>query len=179
MLRQLWTNLARQYRVDRLAGCLRASRRKASWLKVALHKVEQLRAGLPRALPIGSGSLGIEGERLAARYLQQRGYRILARGHRQRLGELDLIALDGSTLVFVEVKTWRRGDVGDPSEAVDARKQDRLTRAALIYLKRRRLLEHPARFDVVSIVWPECGADPQIRHFVSAFEAVGKWQMYR
>jgi putative endonuclease len=123
--------------------------------------------------------LGLAGEQHAARFLERLGYRILARGHRQRLGEIDLVALDGQTLVFVEVKTWRRGDVGDPSEAVDHRKQERLTRAALIYLKRRGLLEQAARFDVVSIVWPTPQAKPEIRHFINAFDAVGKWQMYR
>lgn len=164
MLRQLWTNFASQHYVQRLTGRVQ---RLTGWLRLRLPSRNS------------SGSLGADGERLAARYLQRQGYRILARGHRQRLGELDLIALDGSTLVFVEVKTWRRGDSGDPSEAVDSRKQDRLTRAALVYLKRRRLLEHPARFDVISIVWPEREAQPKIRHFINAFEAVGRWQMYR
>jgi putative endonuclease len=123
--------------------------------------------------------IGLQGEQLAARFLQKLGYRILARGHRQRLGELDLVALDGRTLVFVEVKTWRTGDRGDPSLAVDARKQDKLTRAALTFMHRRRLLEQPARFDVVSIVWEGAEGKPTIRHFINAFEAVGTWQMHR
>ncbi len=127
-----------------------------------------------------SDGLGPAGERLAAKYLQKQGYRILERSHRQRLGEIDLIALDGQCLVFIEVKTWASAANGDPSQAVDARKQDRLTRAALVYLKRHRLLEHPARFDVVSIVWSENRkAAPQVRHFQSAFEAVGRGQMFR
>lgn len=129
--------------------------------------------------PSAAGRLGSRGEQAAARYLKRLGYRILAHSHRQRLGEIDLIALDGQTLVFVEVKTWHRSDVGDPSEAVDARKQERLTRAALVYLKSRGLLEHPARFDVIAIVWPATRTKPEIRHFKNAFEAVGKWQMYR
>ncbi len=124
--------------------------------------------------------LGPAGERLAARFLQRQGYRILARGHRQRLGEIDLIALDHDCLVFVEVKTWKSAAGGDPSQAVDRRKQEKLTRAALIYLKQRRLLDQPARFDVVSIVWPaQAGSQPTIRHFPHAFEAVGQWQLYR
>ena len=105
------------------------------------------------------------------------------RGHRQRLGEIDLIALDGKWLVFVEVKTWASSQGGDPSQAVDARKQEKLTRAALIYLKRRGLLEQPARFDVVSIVWLNSSntvkSEPTIRHFKNAFDAVGSGQMYR
>lgn len=128
-------------------------------------------------------SLGPAGENAAATYLQKLGYKILARGHRQRLGEIDLIALDGNWIVFVEVKTWSSSDGGDPSQAVDARKQEKLTRAALIYLKRRGLLEQPARFDVVSIVWPNTlnnvKSVPTIRHFKNAFDAVGHGQMFR
>lgn len=164
MLRQLWANIA-----DRLRGLSAAGPLGAGFLASGLW-------GTRRPEP---DRLGYRGEQEAARYLERLGYRILARGHRQRLGEIDLVALDGQTLVFVEVKTWRRGDVGDPSEAVDERKQERLTRAALVYLKRRGLLEHPARFDVVSIVWQDAQSQPQIRHFINAFEAVGKWQMYR
>jgi putative endonuclease len=128
-------------------------------------------------------SLGPAGEKAAASYLKQLGYRIVARGHRQRLGEIDLIALDGQWIVFVEVKTWASSQGGDPSQAVDARKQEKLTRAALIYLKRHGLLEQPARFDVVSIVWPNSPntvkSEPTIRHFKNAFDSVGHGQMFR
>ena len=128
-------------------------------------------------------SLGPAGEKAAATYLEKLGYRILARSHRQRLGEIDLIALDGQWIVFVEVKTWASSQGGDPSQAVDLRKQEKLTRAALIYLKRRGLLEQPARFDVIAIVWHattnKINTKPTIRHFKSAFDAVGKGQMFR
>lgn len=121
--------------------------------------------------------LGVAGEREAARFLKRLGYRILQANHRQKRGEIDLIALDGQTIVFVEVKTWRSDAVADPSEAVDLRKQRFLTRAALIYLKREGLMEHGARFDVVSVVWPEAdrtqNKPPKIRHFINAFEAAG------
>ncbi len=130
-----------------------------------------------------AGSLGRAGEKAAAKFLKSLGYRILAHGHRQRLGEIDLIALDDKWIVFVEVKTWSSAGGGDPSQAVDARKQEKLTRAALIYLKRRGLLNQPARFDVVSIVWPNPNdpvkSKPTIRHFKNAFDAVGSGQMYR
>lgn len=148
-----------------------------AWTKIAgLLRLVQRQPGGDSA---ESHSLGVQGEQLASRYLRKLGYRILAHGHRQRLGEIDLVALDGKVLVFVEVKTWRSDRAGDPSEAVDSRKQERLTRAALIYLKRKNLIEQPARFDVVSIVWPSPEAKPRIRHFINAFDAVGKWQMYR
>lgn len=124
--------------------------------------------------------LGLAGEQAAARFLQRLGYRIVARGHRQRLGEIDLIALDGDCLVFVEVKTWSSADSGDPSLAVDRRKQEKLSRAAIVYLKRRGLLEQRCRFDVISIVWPtDQHAQPAVRHFPHAFEAIGRGQMFR
>ncbi len=129
---------------------------------------------------LGKKWLGPAGERAAASYLQRLGYRILARSHRQRLGEIDLIALDGECIVFVEVKARNSDADGDPSLAVTTRKQEKLTRAALVYLKQHRLLEQPARFDVISIVWPsQAKAQPTIRHFKSAFEAIGRGQMFR
>ncbi len=131
----------------------------------------------------GRFSLGPAGEKAAAVYLRKIGYRILEQGHRQRLGEIDLIALDGKCLVFVEVKTWSSDFDGDPSLAVDRSKQEKLTRAALIYLKRRGLLEQPARFDVISIVWPSSPdplkSKPTVRHFINAFDAIGHGQMFR
>ena len=87
------------------------------------------------------GTLGQRGERAAARYLRSRGYKIVAAGDRTMLGELDLVAVDGRTVVFVEVKTRESHEAGHPVEAVDADKQARLTRLALAYLKRHDLLE--------------------------------------
>jgi putative endonuclease len=124
-------------------------------------------------------SLGQRGEAAAERYLRRLGYTIVARGQRERLGELDLIAVDGRTVVFVEVKTRRSHDAGHPVEAIGAEKQRRLTRLALAYLKRHDLLEHASRFDVVAVTWPEDrSAKPLIEHFKNAFDAVGRGQMF-
>jgi putative endonuclease len=123
-------------------------------------------------------SLGERGERAAARYLRHRGYRIVGRHERGRLGELDLIAVDGRTVVFVEVKTRRSHDAGHPAEAVGIDKQTRLTRLALAYLKRHGLLDCSARFDVVAVIWPEGARRPRIEHFPNAFEAVGRGQLF-
>ncbi len=120
--------------------------------------------------------LGDQGERAAARFLRRQGFRVLLRGFRTKRGEIDLIARDGKTLVFVEVKSRRQGA---PAEAVTPEKQRRLTLAALEFLKKHRLLDHPARFDVVAIVWPENQREPSIEHFRNAFEAVGRGQMFR
>ena len=123
-------------------------------------------------------SLGQRGERAAARFLRRAGYRIVGRRDRGRLGEIDLVAIDGRTIVFVEVKTRRSHDTGHPAEAVGLEKQRRLTRLALAYLKRHDLLEYPARFDVVAVTWPSGARRPRIEHFRNAFEAVGHGQMY-
>ena len=123
-------------------------------------------------------TLGQRGEAEAARYLKSKGYAIVARSDRQRHGEMDLVAVDDQTVVFVEVKTRRSHEAGHPAEAVDQQKQRRLTQLALGYLKQHGLLESPARFDVVAVTWPDDGGRPTIEHFPHAFEAVGRWQMF-
>lgn len=101
--------------------------------------------------------------------------KVLARGYRTALGEVDLVCRDGNVVVFVEVKTRRHGH---PEEAVDLNKQKRLTRAALHFLKRYRLLENAARFDVVAITWADDGQAARINHFANAFEPHGRWQLF-
>lgn len=126
----------------------------------------------------GPTTLGQRGEAAAARFLKRLGYTIVARGTHIRRGEIDIIAVDGRMIVFVEVKTRDSTAAGEPYEAVDLKKQERLTRLALVYLKRHGLLENPARFDVVSIIWPSHLRRPEIRHIKNAFEATGSGQMF-
>ena len=130
-----------------------------------------LRKLLPRR------SLGSRGERLAARHLRRLGYKVVVRGQRGELGEIDLVAVEGQTLVFVEVKTRVAHEAGHPAEAVDERKQRQLTRLAASYLKHHGLLDFPARFDVIAITWSPT-ARPRIEHFQSAFEATGLRGMF-
>jgi putative endonuclease len=111
--------------------------------------------------------LGDAGERAAARHLRRRGLRVITRGYKTSRGEIDLVARDGDTLVFVEVKTGRQGH---PAEAVTLEKQRRLARAAVQFLKRFDLLEQRCRFDVVAIVWPDDDRPPSIEHIANAFE---------
>lgn len=118
-------------------------------------------------------SLGRRGEDAAARYLRKLGYVIVARSHRDKIGEIDLIAVDGRTVVFVEVKTRSADQKGTPAEAVDRDKQFRLTRLALAYMKRHDLLECKSRFDIVAVTWPKGARRPLIEHFPNAFEPVG------
>jgi putative endonuclease len=118
-------------------------------------------------------TLGEQGEALAARYLKRRGFKIVSRQDRSRIGELDLVAVEDRTIVFVEVKTRRSASKGQPAEAVDDAKQFQLTRAALAYLKTHGLLEEQARFDVITVIWPPHGTAPQLDHFRDAFSAKG------
>lgn len=122
--------------------------------------------------------LGDRGEREAVRFLKKQGLRILDRQHRNVFGEVDIIAMDGRQIVFVEVKTRSSAEQGQPFEAVDLRKQRRLTQVALAWLKKKRRLAEPARFDVISILWPEESGSPQIQHFRNAFEPVGNGQFF-
>jgi putative endonuclease len=101
--------------------------------------------------------LGAEGERAAEKYLRRQKYTILERNYRCPLGEIDLIALDGKTVVFIEVKTRTGERHGGPLEAVDARKQRQIGRVAQSYLLRHRLQNRTARFDVVGVSWDGTG----------------------
>jgi putative endonuclease len=122
--------------------------------------------------------LGKRGEDAAVRYLKRKGYHILARGVDSPLGELDIIAVDGRTVVFVEVKTRQSDDAGHPTEAIDERKQRRMTQAALAYLKARGLLQYSARFDVVAVLWPVNVKRPSIEHYLNAFAPHGAGQFF-
>jgi putative endonuclease len=121
--------------------------------------------------------LGDRGERAAAKYLQQQGLRILVRQMCNQFGEIDLIALEGDCIVFVEVKSRQWSPDASPAEAVTRDKQRQITRAALAWLKRRGWLERRSRFDVVAIIWRTQGP-PLITHYRQAFEPVDFGQLY-
>lgn len=94
---------------------------------------------------------GRAAEELARIYLEEQGFRVVGRNLRLADGELDLVAWDGATLVFVEVKARSRTDHGRPEEAVDRRKRRRLVSAARAYLARLAQPPPPCRFDVVAL----------------------------
>src|SRR5437764_11197141 len=121
---------------------------------------------------------GTRSERAAARFLRRLGYRILTRNYSCPHGELDLIALDGRCVVFVEVRSTGSADVVRPAASVDDVKQRRLTNLALYYLQQNRLLDCAARFDVLALSWPANQCEPTIVHHRAAFAAVGRFQMY-
>ncbi|MBU1869882.1 MAG: YraN family protein [Candidatus Omnitrophica bacterium] len=99
--------------------------------------------------------LGRAGEELAAGFLESKGYRILRRNFKNKLGEIDIIATEKEVYCFVEVKTRQSDKFGCPSEAVIASKQAQISKAALSYLKENRLLDKKARFDVVSVIYSQ------------------------
>ena len=110
-------------------------------------------------------SVGGEKERIAGRYLEQKGFRILEFNYRTRMAEIDIVARDGDSFVFVEVKYRKDISDGHPLEAVNARKQRRIRMAALYYLEDHDLSPDltAVRFDVIGILGDE------ITHIVSAF----------
>lgn len=122
--------------------------------------------------------LGDRGERAATRFLKKLGYKIVARQYENQFGEIDIIALDGQQIVFVEVKTRTTTNMGQPFEAVDRRKQQKLTKIALVWMKRHRRMDQSARFDIVSIVWPDGHRQPEIQHIKNAFESSGNGQFF-
>jgi putative endonuclease len=115
-------------------------------------------------------ALGKSGEDLAVAELERRGYAIVARRYRTRYGEIDIVAVDGETLAFVEVKARSSAEFGTAAEAVTMWKQRRLTAMAEDYLARNRIVGRPCRFDVVAI--DGCGAGMVITVYPSAFDAV-------
>ena len=121
---------------------------------------------------------GTRSEHAAARFLKKLGYRILVRNFSCPLGEIDLIALDKNCLVFVEVRSTENVDQQRAAASVDAGKQARLTRLALHFLQKKRLLDHPVRFDVLTLSWPAGAREPAITHHPHAFEATGKFQFF-
>jgi len=115
-------------------------------------------------------ALGRIGEDLACGELEKRGYVVLERRYRRRGGEIDVIARDGETMVFVEVKAREGKDFGDAAESVTPRKRRRMTHVALDYLARQHIKECPCRFDVVSIHMGN--GLPVIEVYQNAFDAV-------
>jgi putative endonuclease len=118
-----------------------------------------------------AGDTGIWGEKVARRELSGKGYRII--GQRVQLDartEIDIVARDGETLVFVEVKTRKGEGFGRPAESVNRRKRHALSRAAVRYLKMKSFPQVNFRFDVVEVVGEKkAGGPPIVRHIENAF----------
>ncbi|MEA4848779.1 MAG: YraN family protein [Clostridiaceae bacterium] len=96
--------------------------------------------------------IGAFGEDMACEYLEEYGYKVLERNFSCRTGELDIIALEGETVAFIEVKTRSSERYGLPSEAISISKQGKIVKTALYYMQRNRLLDRMCRFDVLEII---------------------------
>ena len=122
-------------------------------------------------MTVARQNLGKDGEEIAVRELERRGYAILARRYRTRYGEIDIVARDAETTVFVEVKARMTAETGTAAEAVSAAKQRRLAHMASDYIARNHLENEPCRFDVVAI--DEAGGPcPVVTLFANAFDSV-------
>jgi putative endonuclease len=116
-------------------------------------------------------ALGRRGEDEAARYLRSIGYRIVATRERILRGDIDLVALDGRTVVFVEVRSRSSTAHGHPAETVGYHKQRRVAQLAAAYIRRHRLEDCSVRIDVVTVTFDGPEGRPQVEHFQNAFES--------
>ncbi|MCK5013529.1 MAG: YraN family protein [Candidatus Omnitrophica bacterium] len=114
--------------------------------------------------------LGQIGEDAAIAFLERQGYHVLERNFRNKLGEIDIVAKDGDTICFIEVKTRKTDAFGSPFESVTKAKQRKIIFVALSYLKSQGREEANVRFDVVSVILGD-EEDPQVEIIKNAFEA--------
>ncbi|MBI4687390.1 MAG: YraN family protein [Nitrospirae bacterium] len=112
--------------------------------------------------------LGREGEELAIKFLKKNGYKIIEQNYKTPLGEIDIIAKDGETLTFIEVKARESLQFGQPFEAVNYTKRKKITKVALSYIKKLKEVP-PCRFDVMSVYFKE--GRPEVELIRDAFEA--------
>ncbi len=132
------------------------------------------RASVPARRDAGRGAFGRRSEALACQLLTSQGYTIVQRNVRYPVGELDVIAWDGATLCFVEVRATSSMDWGGPLASIGPRKRQHLIRAAQWYLNRCHPVPEESRFDVVAIHW-EAGGKPEVELIRGAFEADTGW----
>jgi len=113
-------------------------------------------------------SFGEKGEELAVKYLKNLGYEIVARNYRFGHGEIDIVAKDKDTLVFIEVKTRENLNFGPPELAVTKRKQQQIKKISEAYLYENNIFDTECRIDVIAILM-ERNKNPEINHIINAF----------
>ena len=118
--------------------------------------------------PSNNRTVGKDGEALARTFLKSKGFRITEENYRCPFGEIDIIALDGGEVVFIEVKSRRTTAFGNPEESVNQKKMRKLSQVALHYLSDRGLQDREARFDVVAVLIEPGGS--RIHHIPRAFD---------
>lgn len=115
--------------------------------------------------------LGRRGEDEAANYLRGLGYRIVGRRERVLRGDIDIVALDGRTVVFVEVRSRSDTSHGHPAETVGFAKQRRIAVLANAYIRKHRLHDASVRIDVLAVTFTADGDPPVVEHYQNAFDA--------
>ena len=113
-----------------------------------------------------SNIYGKKSEIIASQFLKKKGYKIIETNYKNKIGEIDIIAKDKDYLVFVEVKARMSRAFGDPAEAVDLKKQQKIRDVAQLYLIKTGKTEKNCRFDVVALLG---GEQPFINHVIDAF----------
>jgi putative endonuclease len=119
------------------------------------------------------------GEKRAERFLKKSGYKIIGRRvHCGKHDEIDLIARQDDTMVFVEVKTRKNENMGRPAAAVNRDKRRKLSRAAVTFLKKRKLRPPYIRFDIIEVIGAPDGDPPEIRHIENAFQMENGYRIW-
>ena len=118
-------------------------------------------------------SLGDRGEIAACGFLKEKGYKILDKNYKCKIGEIDIVAQRDGRLAFIEVKTRTGLRFGTPQEAVDLRKREKIFKLAQWYMKEKKLESSPVAFDVVAVLWEE-GCAPEMRLIANAYEKEDK-----
>lgn len=119
--------------------------------------------------------LGAFGEDMACSYLESKGYKIIERNFSCRVGEVDIIGIDGDTIAFIEVKSRTGVSYGNPSEAVSRTKQGRIVKTALFFMTKHRLFDYMCRFDVIEVLTDGTKENININLIKNAFEYSGKY----
>ena len=114
--------------------------------------------------------VGAKGEKLAVKFLKRKGYRIVQRNYRCKLGEIDIVAQQSGTIVFVEVKARQTQEFGPPQYAITAAKKKQISRVALWYIKDKKVTEQTCRFDVIGITFSPESRKPRVEHIENAFQ---------
>ena len=118
---------------------------------------------------------GKRGEGIAVSYLKKQGYKIIEKNYKTKLGEIDIIAKDKGVISFIEVRSKNSVGFGSPEETVTRKKETKISKAALTYIKRYKLENETCRFDVVSIQGDD-SPDPEIKLIKNAFDLDDRWR---
>ncbi len=118
--------------------------------------------------------IGKKGEDTAEKYLKKHGYRIIEKNFKSPSGEIDIVALDKGTIVFVEVKTRNSDEFGPPELSVTSTKRQKIIKSAFHFLSKKRIKDTPCRFDIVSITGSPDQKEKEVKIIKDAFE-IEKW----